>query len=226
MKKCLAKGRELSPRIYSQLRWWLWVIVGREKFPQFARCIVCEVLYYPCSMVLGQFFCRFTGSVAQTHCARQASSAHQWEIFGGRNFRGNKFSRAGVWSWKSRKLLPRGNFPLYGICNCVSNSWNVPSLKLSPNFCTVLLVIFRYIAGTCVSTILACSDFTSSSWLHSEVFPTKLSLTVIAWTLQVYKMYHTESTLQHEWTLMIDNAFPPCIVGRSFVMPHWTQHGC
>ena len=99
-----------------------------------------------------------------------ASSAHQWEIFGGRNFRGNKFSRAGIWSWKSRKLLPRGNFPLYGICNCVSNSWNVPSLKLSPNFCIVLLVIFRYMAGTCVSTILACSDFTSSSWLHSEGF--------------------------------------------------------
>ena len=33
--------------------------------------IVRGVLYYPCSMVLGQFFCRFTGSAAQTHCARR-----------------------------------------------------------------------------------------------------------------------------------------------------------
>ena len=33
-----------------------------------------------------------------------ASSARQQEIFGGRNFRGNKFSRAGVWSRKLRKF--------------------------------------------------------------------------------------------------------------------------
>ena len=44
-----------------------------------------------------------------------ASSARQPEIFGGTNFRGNKFLRAGVWSRKSWKFLPRENFPLYGI---------------------------------------------------------------------------------------------------------------
>ena len=74
---------ELTLRIYSQLRWWLQVIVCREKFPQFARCIVRGVLYYPCSMVLGQIFCRFTGSVAQTHCARrpQLVSKEFWKKF-------------------------------------------------------------------------------------------------------------------------------------------------
>ena len=44
-----------------------------------------------------------------------ASSACQQEIFGGRNFCENKFSRAGIWSQKSRKFLPHENFPLYGI---------------------------------------------------------------------------------------------------------------
>ena len=44
-----------------------------------------------------------------------ASSTRQQEIFWGRHFRGNRFSRAGVWSWKLRKFLPRENFPLYGI---------------------------------------------------------------------------------------------------------------
>ena len=60
----------------------------------------------------------------------------------------------------------------------------LPLLKLPTNFA---LYYWRYIAGTCVSTILACSDFTSSSWLRSDVFPTKLSLTIIAWTLQFYQ---------------------------------------
>ena len=45
---------------------------------------------YPCSMVLGQIFCRFTGSAAQTHCARrpQLVSKKFWEeeIFAGTNF--------------------------------------------------------------------------------------------------------------------------------------------
>jgi len=54
-----------------------------------------------------------------------ASSARQQEILGGRNFHGNKFSRAGVWSWKSRKFLSRENFPLYGMdqtCNSFNTS--------------------------------------------------------------------------------------------------------
>ena len=46
----------------------------------------------------------------------------------------------------------------------VSNSWNVPSLKLSANICCVLLVIFRYKTETHVSTVVALnSDFTSKS---------------------------------------------------------------
>ena len=35
VKNCHAKGRELIPRMYSQFGE---LIVGREKFPQFARC--------------------------------------------------------------------------------------------------------------------------------------------------------------------------------------------
>ena len=46
---------------------------------------------------------------------RLAFSTYQPKIFGGRNFRGTKFSRLGVRSRKSRKFLPRENFPLYGI---------------------------------------------------------------------------------------------------------------
>ena len=42
-------------------------------------------------------------------------------------------------------------------------SATAPSLKLSANFCRVFLVIFRYTAGTRVSTVVAYSDFTSRS---------------------------------------------------------------
>ena len=42
-------------------------------------------------MVLGQFFCRFTGSEAQTHCARRPQLVSkkflEEEIFAGINFR-------------------------------------------------------------------------------------------------------------------------------------------
>ena len=42
-------------------------------------------------MVLGQFFCRFTGSEAQTHCARRpqlvSKKILEEEIFTGTNFR-------------------------------------------------------------------------------------------------------------------------------------------
>ena len=58
------------------------------------------VLYYPCSMVLGQFFCRFTRSAAQTHCARHARHPQlvskkflEEEIFAGTNFRELAFDR-------------------------------------------------------------------------------------------------------------------------------------
>ena len=75
------------------------VIVGREKFQQFARCmdnIVRGVLYYPCSMVLWQFFCQFTGSAAQTRCARcpqLVSKKVLEEIFAVTNFRKLAFDR-------------------------------------------------------------------------------------------------------------------------------------
>ena len=47
-------------------------------------------------MVLGQFFCRFTGSAAQTHSARRPqldSNKFLEEIFAGTNFRELAFDR-------------------------------------------------------------------------------------------------------------------------------------
>ena len=58
--------------------------------------------YHPCSMVLGQFFCRFTGSAAQlehTACARRhgpqliSKKFLEQEIFAGTNFRELAFDR-------------------------------------------------------------------------------------------------------------------------------------
>ena len=53
--------------------------------------IVHGVLYYLYSMVLGQFFCRFIVSAAQTHCARHPQLVSkkflEEEIFAGTNFR-------------------------------------------------------------------------------------------------------------------------------------------
>ena len=52
---------------------------------------------YPCSMALGQIFCRFTGSAAQTHCARRPQLVSkkflEEEIFAGTNFRELAFDR-------------------------------------------------------------------------------------------------------------------------------------
>ena len=48
-------------------------------------------------MVLGQFFCRFTGSAAQTHCAWHpqlvSNKFLEKEIFAGTNFRELAFDR-------------------------------------------------------------------------------------------------------------------------------------
>ena len=67
---------------------------------------------------------------------------------------------------------------------CGSDSGNVPSLKLSANFCRVLLVILRYSAGTRISSIVAYSDFTSKSLDYvlskAGLFSTKLSQIIIA----------------------------------------------
>ena len=89
-------------------------------------------------MVLGQIFCRFTGSAAQTHCARRPQLVSkkflEEEIFAGTNFRELAFDREN-----------RENFPLYGIpgshtCNYEShykfvtrqrNHVRIPSCSIS-----------------------------------------------------------------------------------------------
>ena len=52
---------------------------------------------------------------------------------------------------------------VYILSNHVSDSRNIPSLKLSATFCRVLFVIFWYTVGTRISTIVASLDFTSRS---------------------------------------------------------------
>ena len=108
-KNCHAKGWELTLRIYLQLGWWQASIVGREKFPQFARTMDNIVRGVLSSMLDGSrtifLSIYWICSSTWTHCMCSASrsSARQQEIFG-RNFRGNKFSWAGVWLRKSRKF--------------------------------------------------------------------------------------------------------------------------
>ena len=88
---------------------------------------------------------------------------------------------------------------IYYICNRVSDSRNVPSLKLSAIFCCVLSVIFRYTAGTQVSSVVASLDFTSKSSDYvlnkTGLFATKLSLsTYHCLNSAIYNIQDTEST--------------------------------
>ena len=86
-----------------------------QNFPQFVRCIVRGVLYYPSSMILGQIFCRFTGSAAQTHCARRpqlvSNKISEEEIFAGTNF--------------CELAFDGENFPLYGLTNSCSVNYKL-----------------------------------------------------------------------------------------------------
>ena len=63
--------------------------------------------------------------------------------------------------------------------------------RKSANFRRVVLVIFRYSAGTRITSIVAYSDFTSKSldYVLSKggLFSIKLSQTILPWTLLFYK---------------------------------------
>ena len=76
------------------------------------------------------------------------------------------------------------NFIIYILSNRVSDSRNIPSLKLSAIFWRVLSVIFRYTVGTHVSFVVASLDFTGKSpdYVLSKtgLFSTKLSLSIVA----------------------------------------------
>ena len=82
------------------------LIVGREKFPQFAWCFYDKIGQPFVDLLDRGLKALHVLDYGLTHC--------QQEICGGKNFHGNKFSRAGVWSRKSRKFLLRKNSPLYG----------------------------------------------------------------------------------------------------------------
>ena len=99
-------------------------------------------------MVLQQIFCRFTGSAAQTHCARLPP----------RSFWRKKFSWAGVWSPNSQKFLPHKNFPLYCIC------------------CNLVFLSFRVVLS-CSRVLFSCKFFTSSlSSMRGTIPPPLFSL--------------------------------------------------
>ena len=117
-KKQVRASKYINPLMPASRYIVAFVITGCEKFLQFAPCmdnIVCRVLYYPCSMVLELFFCQFTRSAAQTHCARRARRPQliskkflEEEIFTGTSFRELAFDRK-----NRKKFLPHENFPLY-----------------------------------------------------------------------------------------------------------------
>ena len=105
-------------------------------------------------------------------------------------------------SWPQYSLNPHATSSIIHILsNRVSDSWNVPSLKQSAKFCCVLSIIFRYTAGTHVSTVVTSLDFTSrsSDYVLSKagLFSTKLSLTIIAWTQLLQDIMQWINTTQN-----------------------------
>ena len=85
--------------------------------------VVRGVLYYPCSMVLGQFFCRFTGSAAQTHCARRSQFVSkkflEEEIFAGTNFRELAFDPENCENFCLAKISRYTYLPTAGVISCI-----------------------------------------------------------------------------------------------------------
>ena len=79
-KNCHAKGRELynSEDLFTVAVTTSELIVGRKKFTQFAQMLLRQSIYWICG--------------SKTLCPARC----QHKIFGGRNFHGIKFSRAGV----------------------------------------------------------------------------------------------------------------------------------
>ena len=117
-KNCHAKGRELTPRIYSQLRRVdrrsqkisRVEMVTHSMYSQHRNDSKISTLIRARQLLLIYWIC---GSKA-------LCSTCQQELCEKKIFRNNKFLRAGVWSRKPRKprkFLPHKNFPLYGNCS-------------------------------------------------------------------------------------------------------------
>ena len=104
VKNCHAKGREVTPRMYSQLR--------QVDHRSWKISTVCSMLR------------RQNRSTFWWICDSKAlCSTRQQEHFGGKIFHENKFSRAGVWLWKSLKFLSCKNFLLYGSMTSILQCW-------------------------------------------------------------------------------------------------------
>ena len=89
-------------------------------------------VYYPCSIVLRQIFCQFTGSAAQTHCARHPQLVSkkflEEEIFVGTNFRELAFDH------ENRKNFCLAKISCYTVCVsliCAHFSFWSPSLSFA-----------------------------------------------------------------------------------------------
>ena len=98
-KNCHAKGRELTSKIYLQLRWWQASYCRSQKISAVCSMHSTRVTTCILSMLDDSMtnFCRFTGSAAQTHCARRPQLVSkkflEEEIFAGTNFRELAFDR-------------------------------------------------------------------------------------------------------------------------------------
>ena len=98
-KNCHAKGRELTPRIYSQLRWWQ----GYRRLRKISAVCSMHGWYSTQGTILSMLngsrtiFLSIYWSAAQTHCARcpqlVSKKFLEKEIFVGTNFRELAFDR-------------------------------------------------------------------------------------------------------------------------------------
>ena len=111
-------------------------------------------------MVLRQMFCRFTGSAAQTHCGRRPQFVST-KIFGGRNFRGNKFSRAGVWSRKSRNFYLAKIFRYTALLSVHITQHIHYTCAKTITLCKVymkIFIIWLSLALTNLQSVISCSS--------------------------------------------------------------------
>ena len=94
--------------------------------------------------------------IIKTHYTRSQSKHNYLRCPSGTSPQNPIQSLPANYSWPQYSLYPYSTYSIVNILsNHVSDSWNVPLLKLSANFCCVLLVIFSYTAGTHISTIVA-----------------------------------------------------------------------
>ena len=97
-------------------------------------------------------------------------------------------------SWLKSAYMPHATGSIKCILSsCSNHNWNVPSLKLSANFCRVLLVN-RYTTSTLVSSNVTYSDFIGKSPDYvlgkAGLFSTKLSVPELCYFTRYTQSHH------------------------------------